>query len=124
MDRRDFLSTTGRLLVGGAAMGFLGGCTDPFTPSSLKAGNIKESYQTQVLVLGGGPAGVCAAIAAARQGVKVMIVEQGGALGGMATLGVVAPFMTCYDTTGEQATSVKINDLSGNPRVAVLRKSK
>lgn len=83
-------------------MNLLGGCTDPFTPSSLKAGKIKESYQTQVLVLGGGPAGVCAAIAAARQGVKTMIVEQGGALGGMATLGVVAPFMTCYDTTGEQ----------------------
>ena len=102
MDRRDFLSTAGGLVVGGVAMNILGGCADPFTPSSLKAGNIKESYQTQVLVLGGGPAGVCAAIAAARQGVKVMIVEQGGALGGMATLGVVAPFMTCYDTTGEQ----------------------
>ena len=102
MDRREFLSKAGRLCVGGAAMGFLGSCANPFTPASLKAGNIKESYQTQVLVLGGGPAGVCAAIAAARQGVKVMIVEQGGALGGMATLGVVAPFMTCYDTTGEQ----------------------
>lgn len=102
MDRRDFLTAAGGLVVGGIAMNLLGGCTEPFTLSSLKAGDIKESYQTQVLVLGGGPAGVCAAIAAARQGVKVMIVEQGGALGGMATLGVVAPFMTCYDTTGEQ----------------------
>lgn len=54
-----------------------------------------------VLVVGGGPAGVCAAIAAARNGADVLIVEQGNCLGGMATQGLVGPFMTCYDKRGE-----------------------
>ena len=44
-----------------------------------------------VVVCGGGPAGVFAAIAAAREGVKVAIVEQYGFLGGMATAGLVMP---------------------------------
>jgi hypothetical protein len=44
-----------------------------------------------VVVCGGGPAGVMAAIAAARQGAKTAIVEQYGMLGGMATIGYVAP---------------------------------
>lgn len=38
-----------------------------------------------VAVLGGGPAGVCAATAAARMGRKVILVERHGFLGGMAT---------------------------------------
>lgn len=54
-----------------------------------------------VVVVGGGPAGVCAAISAARQGVKTLIVEQNGFCGGMATAGMVGPFMTCYDASGE-----------------------
>ena len=54
-----------------------------------------------VLVVGGGPSGVCAAIAAARRGAKTLLVEQGGCLGGMATRGLVGPFMTCYDRRGE-----------------------
>ena len=44
-----------------------------------------------VVVCGGGPAGVFAAIAAAREGVKVAIVELYGFLGGMATAGLVMP---------------------------------
>ena len=55
-----------------------------------------------LLVIGGGPAGVCAAIAAARHGAKTLLVEQGGCLGGMATRGLVGPFMTCYDRRGER----------------------
>lgn len=54
-----------------------------------------------LLVIGGGPAGVCAAIAAARHGAKTLVIEQGGCLGGMATRGLVGPFMTCYDRRGE-----------------------
>lgn len=44
-----------------------------------------------VVVLGGGPAGVFAAIAAAREGAKVALVERFGFLGGMATAGLVMP---------------------------------
>ena len=55
-----------------------------------------------VIVVGGGPAGICAAIASARQGVKTLLVEQNGFCGGMATAGLVGPFMTCYDSKGEK----------------------
>lgn len=37
---------------------------------------ITHSSATQVLVVGGGPSGVCAAVAAARQGSQVTLVEQ------------------------------------------------
>ncbi len=57
--------------------------------------------KTEVLVIGGGPAGLCAAIASARTGAKTLLIEQGGFCGGMATAGLVAPFMTCYDSGGD-----------------------
>ncbi|MBS3762170.1 MAG: FAD-dependent oxidoreductase [Planctomycetes bacterium] len=41
-----------------------------------------------VVVAGGGPAGVCAGLAAARQGAKTLLVEQFNCLGGMATTGL------------------------------------
>lgn len=56
--------------------------------------NVK--YQTDVLVIGGGPAGVAAAIASARNGKKTILVEQSGTLGGMGTIGLV-PEMMCFD---------------------------
>ena len=56
----------------------------------------------EVLVIGGGPAGVSAAIAAARQGASTLLVEEGGFCGGMATRGLVGPFMTCYDAEGKE----------------------
>ncbi|MBC5736301.1 FAD-dependent oxidoreductase [Lawsonibacter faecis] len=59
-------------------------------------------YDADVLVLGAGPAGFCAAVAAAREGARVLLVEQGGCAGGMATAGLVGPFMTCYDAAGEE----------------------
>jgi len=48
---------------------------------------------TEVLVAGGGPAGLAAAAAAARQGAATVLVERYGFLGGMATAGLVNPFM-------------------------------
>ena len=45
------------------------------------------AYELDVLVVGGGPAGVSAAFAAARLGAKTMIVEQFNCLGGIATAG-------------------------------------
>lgn len=46
-----------------------------------------------VLVVGGGPSGVCAAVAAAKNGAKTVLVERYGTLGGMLTLGHVGPVM-------------------------------
>ena len=51
------------------------------------------SCKTDVLVAGGGTAGVVAAIAAARSGVDVMLIEQFGALGGSAVNALVTPLM-------------------------------
>lgn len=42
-----------------------------------------------VLVIGGGPAGITAAAAAARTGADTMLVERYGGLGGLATGGIV-----------------------------------
>ncbi len=45
--------------------------------------------ETDVLIVGGGVSGTMAAIAAAREGVKVTLIERGGCLGGMWTAGLV-----------------------------------
>lgn len=97
MNRRDFLAATGALAAAGAAAPVLSSCR-----SGIRVSDAREAYSTQVLVVGGGPAGVCAAITAARMGMKVMIAEHGNCLGGMATRGLVSPFMTCFDGYGEQ----------------------
>lgn len=64
------------------------------TPISVSWPNpIPLQEECDVLVVGGGPGGLGAAVAAARQGMRTTLVEQYGFLGGMATAGEVAPFM-------------------------------
>ncbi|MCC6049452.1 MAG: FAD-dependent oxidoreductase, partial [Thermofilum sp.] len=46
-----------------------------------------------VVVAGGGVAGVAAAVSAARAGASVCVIESGGSLGGTATQALVTPFM-------------------------------
>ena len=46
-------------------------------------------HETDVVVVGGGPAGFSAAVAAARQGARVALVERYGSLGGLFTNGMV-----------------------------------
>lgn len=52
----------------------------------------KIHSRSQVVVAGGGPSGLIAAIASARAGAKTTLVEQYGFLGGMATAASVGPF--------------------------------
>ncbi|MBE7087138.1 MAG: FAD-dependent oxidoreductase [Clostridiales bacterium] len=54
---------------------------------------VEVKYSADVLVIGGGPAGTAAAVCAAKQGVKVILIETHGALGGSGTVGMVPEFM-------------------------------
>jgi hypothetical protein len=55
------------------------------------------SAETDVLVVGGGAAGIASAIAAARNGARTLLVEQRGFLGGMATVSLVPAFCPYTD---------------------------
>ena len=56
----------------------------------------------EIAVIGGGMTGTAAAIAAARQGKRVLLVEQGGALSGAMTHSLVYPFMNYYETVNQK----------------------
>lgn len=55
---------------------------------------VTEGYD--LVIAGGGTAGAIAGISAAREGLKALIVEQLGALGGSQTLGMVNPIMPSF----------------------------
>lgn len=56
---------------------------------------LNDSYD--VIVCGGGPAGCTAAMAAAREGAKTLLLESSAMLGGMATLGMVNNWGPIHD---------------------------
>ncbi len=94
MDRRNFLSST---LAGAASLATLKGTIFAEDSSSTGAVNpFAEPGQSltvhdgfDVIVCGGGPAGVAAALSAARSGAKTMLIELQGALGGVWTSGLL-----------------------------------
>ena len=55
-----------------------------------------ESLNYDVIVIGGGPAGVAASISAARGGASVLLVERHGFLGGMLTAAGTGPMMSFH----------------------------
>lgn len=59
--------------------------------------DIKVVAHTDVLVVGSGPAGLGAAIAAGRMGMKTLLIEQGGCIGGMSTSGLMSHFTGTVD---------------------------
>lgn len=67
------------------------------------ARSVPVAIEADVIVAGGGPGGLCAAVAAARNGAKVALIERYGFLGGMATTGLVNPFMP-FHLKGEPMT--------------------
>lgn len=56
------------------------------------------NYLYDIVIAGGGPAGVGAAISAAKKGSNVLLVERYGFLGGNLTAGLVTPLMPYYTT--------------------------
>jgi 2-polyprenyl-6-methoxyphenol hydroxylase-like FAD-dependent oxidoreductase len=67
--------------------------------------------ETQVLVVGGGPAGCAAAVAAARAGADVLLMERYGYLGGLSTGGLVIWIDRMTDWEGRQVIAGFARDI-------------
>ena len=95
MNRREFVTGAALAAVGGTMLGTraetLAKGTVPYSRS------LPVKVTTDVFVAGGGPAGVAAAVAAARHGAKVFLAESHTCLGGMSTAGKVMVFMPWGD---------------------------
>ncbi len=68
--------------------------------------DLKVRHEPDVLVAGGGPAGIAAALAAAKQGASVRLVEAHSCLGGMGTAGMVPAFMQFTDGVNFLASGI------------------
>jgi len=62
----------------------------------------RENHQTDIVIIGGGSAGVSAAVAAGRLGKSVTLVERYPFLGGTATAAMVGPTATFHTKQGRQ----------------------
>jgi hypothetical protein len=72
---------------------------------SLRESNqIPVAGKYDVIVVGGGIAGVGAALAARRNGCRVLIIEKSVVLGGLATLGLIAIYLPLCDGRGKKVT--------------------
>ncbi len=66
--------------------------------------NTPVTDTTDVLVAGGGVAGIAAALAAARQGKRVILLERAFVLGGLATAGLITIYLPLCDGCGRQVS--------------------
>src|SRR5918999_5721026 len=78
---------------------------------------------TDVLVVGGGPAGLGAAVGAAQAGADVVLAERYGFLGGNATVALVMPLMSFHNekkqaAPGENTRLLPTDHGEGDPVVA------
>src|SRR5262249_55047093 len=67
-----------------------------------EARDIPITHRADVIVVGGGVAGVAAAIAASRTGADTLLIERYGALGGNLTIGLLEASMSFHDRQGNQ----------------------
>ena len=106
MDRRNFLKAS-MLGVGATMIGvpeILAKESAKRAPVRLEAnGWLKQPAreipvvaEADVVVLGGGPAGVAAAVSAARNGAKTILLERYTFLGGLWTGGLVLPMLSTH----------------------------
>ena len=81
--------------------------------------------ETEVLVVGGGPAGFGAALHAARMGRKTMLIEQSGAIGGVATTGIMSHWTGrqdggCFEELRAKARDCESEQVINPEKVRIL----
>jgi hypothetical protein len=81
------------------------------------AREVRVREEVDVLIAGGGLAGVSAAVAAARAGAKTLLIERNGFPGGVATAGMCCSVFNCYYTPSHELI-VKGNSLEFVERLA------
>lgn len=130
MERREFLKSAATLAAVAAIAPDLGAKQSAkngkvaLTTPLKTIGTVREPAReiavidsADVVVLGGGPAGVSAAISAARQGADVMLLERQYQLGGLWTGGCVLPVIDVFgkgqDGSHEQAIRGFMEEITG-----------
>jgi len=74
---------------------------------------VNTGSEYDVIVVGGGVSGAVASIAAARQGAKVLLIEEHGFLGGSLTSMGVGPMMSFHNPAGDQVVRGIADELIG-----------
>ena len=128
MKRRDFVT---RIIIAGSALTVGAGCGRKIegdktekTPTSTgsvqpqrtiaePAREIPVLAETDVVVIGGGPAGVAAAIAASRAGAETYLVERYNHLGGLWTGGLVLPLLSTHAVDKHKQRKQVIHGIGG-----------
>ena len=85
------------ILLLAVAMCGLAGCGEN---SNVAEQPIQEGMDYDVIVVGGDPEGVCAAVSSARSGLKTLLIEDDEALGGLMTLGKLNFIDICESRDG------------------------
>lgn len=98
--RRDFLKKAGLMTAAFAVPSLHAQGEESQSKMRLKNAKIALDDQWDVIVVGGGPSGCTAAISAAREGAKTLLIEAMGQLGGMGTAGMVPAW--CPFSDGEK----------------------
>ena len=101
--RRDFFKTVGMgttALLCSTPSGTEGAVTDGMVREPAK--DVPVVHRCDICVVGGGSAGVFAAVRAARLGASVALIENNGFFGGVATAAKVNVWHSIHDTSGKK----------------------